>query len=133
MNSSPNNPTTPSPSAPALRAAQTIVTNYDVITIYGGKKNEEEVARVIDEATGLPELIAAIKSLESVLVKVLRNLSNVEALGEWEALEINRTLRKTTRAKVDEVVAEADQEIIHARAALSRVEQRDTQDLGSSR
>lgn len=71
---------TPSPSAPALRAAKAL---FQIDNL----KVREERARTIDEATGLPELIESVqfvlkydgKKLGSIGEKSLRNaLSRVE-------------------------------------------------------
>ncbi|MFK4444668.1 hypothetical protein ABH944_004828 [Caballeronia udeis] len=72
------------------------------------------IARVYSEAFGDSEqeaanacLIAAAPDLLEALQKLLRIQNDVEVLGEWEALEINVGMRKKTRAKVDEIHAQA--------------------------
>jgi hypothetical protein len=52
-------------------------------------------------------LIAAAPDLLEALQKLLRIQNDVEVLGEWEALDINTGSRKKTRAKVDEIHAQA--------------------------
>lgn len=48
--------------------------------------------------------LALVETCRKALTDLLRQASNIEGLGEWEALDINASLRRTTRAKVDEVV-----------------------------
>lgn len=43
--------------------------------------------------------IEKIERLRTALEKLLRNQSAVEVLGEWEALEINPSMRKKAREK----------------------------------
>lgn len=45
--------------------------------------------------------------LEAGLRDVLAIRNNIEVLGEWEGLDINHSLRKKERARIDAVVAQA--------------------------
>lgn len=45
--------------------------------------------------------------LREVLKKLLFKTNTIEVLGEWEALDINTSLRKKNRAEVDAIIAEA--------------------------
>lgn len=53
------------------------------------------------------EATAQIERMREALKGLLQMTNNIEALGEWEAMDINRTLRKTYRAKVDAAIAKA--------------------------
>jgi hypothetical protein len=60
-------------------------------------------------------LIAAAPELMSALVALLRETNSIEVLGEWEVMDINFKSRKTVRAKVDGVIAQARAAIAKAR------------------
>lgn len=47
--------------------------------------------------------------LDAALKALLNQTSNIEVLGEWEALDINFNMRKKVRAKVDSAIAVARQ------------------------
>jgi outer membrane protein TolC len=53
--------------------------------------------------------------LREALQALLGQTTNIEVLGEWEALDINFSSRKKARAKVEEVIG-------NARAALKATE-----------
>jgi len=57
-------------------------------------------------ALELEKANADAKRLRECLAKLLRQTNNIEALGEWEALDINPSMRRTTRAQVDAVIAD---------------------------
>lgn len=62
----------------------------------------------------IKETEASEARLREALTKLMCITGDIEVLGEWEALDMNYNLRRTTRAKVDAVIAEA-------RAALAPV------------
>lgn len=53
------------------------------------------------------DLKAKCEVMEKALRALLGQLSNIEVLGEWEALDCNWSMRKTVRAKVDSIVEQA--------------------------
>lgn len=67
-------------------------------------ERDEDSSYIVRACNAFPDLLASLKAL-------LANVSNIEVLGEWEALEINRTIRKTQRAKVDVVIKAAREAI----------------------
>ena len=56
------------------------------------------------------QLVAALEAL-------MRNLSNIEVLGEWEALDMNARSRRELRPKVDAVIDQARLALAAARPA----------------
>ncbi len=74
----------------------------------GSMDTAEQAAALVRAANLLPELVTALEAL-------LRNLSNIEVLGEWEALEINPCSASKLRPKVDAVIAQAHAALARAR------------------
>jgi hypothetical protein len=62
--------------------------------------------------------VEALRATSEALAALLRQTNNIEVLGEWEAVDINRSLRKTTRARVDAVIERARAALTKAAAAL---------------
>lgn len=60
-------------------------------------------------------LIAAAPELLMALQALLRQTNNIEVLGEWSGLDVNRQSQKRVRAEVDEVKAAAKAAIAKAR------------------
>lgn len=54
--------------------------------------------------------------LRKALEALLRQTSNIEVLGEWEALEINTGMRKTVREKVNAVINQCDEALNHSKS-----------------
>lgn len=77
------------------------------------KKSAQRGVEVLALAGERDGLKARVAELEGALRALLKQVNNIEVLGEWEALEINRSLRKTTRAKVDAVINAAWQALSH--------------------
>ena len=63
-------------------------------------------------------LIAAAPDLLAALEAMLRSTNTFEALGEWEALDINPRNRREQRAKVDAITARAIAAIAKARGEV---------------
>jgi hypothetical protein len=57
-----------------------------------------ELSKLRQETARLRERVA---ELEAIAKRWLRMRSNIECMGEWSALEINRSLYKKEEAKVD--------------------------------
>lgn len=55
------------------------------------------------------ELQSERDKLRTALEALLRQTSNIEVLGEWEALEINTGMRRTVREKVNAVIDQCDE------------------------
>ena len=66
-----------------------------------------------DQDDANARLIAAAPELLSSLAAILRKLSTIEVLGEWEALGINHNLSKKERTAVNAAIDDA-------RAAIAR-------------
>ncbi len=69
-----------------------LVVDYDVLG--------EHVERVA-------EVVAERDALRAALAELLRMTNTIEVLGEWEAADINRSLRAKNRALVDACIAKA--------------------------
>lgn len=71
------------------------------------KERTEDVAKVCESQ--VQRAVSAEEErdkLKEALRGLLGQLSNIEVLGEWEAEDINRGMRKTVRQKVDAVIAQ---------------------------
>lgn len=63
--------------------------------------------RLVAASAELATLKAERDALKAALSDLVSIQGTVECLGEWEALEMNRSLRRTERAKVDAIMAQA--------------------------
>jgi hypothetical protein len=81
--------------------------------------NDESIVAYCACLKGAQAIVTAVNLHEEALAaleSLMRNLSNIEVLGEWEALDINPKSRRELRPKVDAVIAQA-------RAILARAKQ----------
>lgn len=82
--------------------------------------SEKEVTEKWNTRAPDAGMVEALRECAEACRTLLRITGDIEVLGEWSALEMNRNLQKTTRAKVDAVIATAEAAIAKANEVLNR-------------
>jgi hypothetical protein len=102
----------------------------EVVEKYGDPEQEKPLLATVDAIQNGLEMafIRAEKAeqqaagLRAALEKLLGQTSNIEVLGEWEAMDINSGLRKKYRAIVDQVVSDCRSALAAAPAIAAQVD-----------